>query len=244
MLKDKISHAEIYHLLVCLNNTISPETRLFLASESVKLDPTVPDYFYALGLVYYELIGDYKNGLKAIDRALKMNANAEWLYDRATCLRLGKERLDYEVVEAYEKFLSCNPPDGRFVPEAYYCVSLAYYTMLNMEKSSIYMRKALRAESPNVRLPCLKPIDPYDFVPKNVLKNLSKPNGYLREKSLSKLTIFEVFCVVCSRVNPSLFCSYCQKWVCGPVDYDTSSVVSVCQVNHTIKHKTLVSKSL
>lgn len=245
MFKENIQNAEAFYLVVCLNKSISLESKLWLALEAVQLEPSVPEFHHALGLVY-EQFGHFTKGLQAINRALKIYEHPEWLFDRATLLRLSKNRPDFHVITAYEKFLESSPPDGRYVPEAHYCISLIHYHMSNMKKSNVFMRKGLRAENPDARLPCFKPVDPDDCVPKSCLKKIYKTefSGFDRndDESLSKL--FEVFCAVCHQGNPSVFCHFCQNWVCGPDEYDTTGVMHQCQIDHVFQHKKLIYLSL
>lgn len=241
MVNKKIDNAEAYHLLACTNNSSPTKNHLWMATRSVELDPLIPDFHHALGRIY-GILGDYQRGLRSIDRALQLQVHPDWLYDRASFLRLSRNKLDFQVIEAYQKFLSVSPPDGRFVPQANYCISLAYHVLSNVKKTDAYLRKGQKAETQDVRLPCFKSVNKGDFVPKDILEDLYKIHRHKSkvEKKSKKPKIFEIFCAVCSRCNPSQFCVFCRKWVCGLDEYDTNGGLHVCQKSHIAHHKSLV----
>lgn len=243
MVKTGIQNAEAFHLVVSSNKTLTLESKLWLARQAVELEPSVPDFHHSLGLVY-ESFGNFTKGLQAIDQALQIYTHPEWLYDRATLLRISKNRPDFHVIDAYEKFLESSPPDGRYVPEAHYCISLIHYQMSNMKKCNIHVRKGWRAENPDTRLPCFNPVNEDDCVPKAFLKKIfsAELSGFNSNISEKLPKIFEVFCAVCRQGNPSLFCHFCQNWVCGPDEYGTA--MPKCQVDHVSQHKSLISSSL
>jgi hypothetical protein len=85
------------------------------------------------------------------------------------------------VIEAFEAFVAASEPDNRQVPEALYGIALEYFKIKNKEKAEEYYQKALRSESPTIRLPCFEPISD-NFPPKCLLKlyldrNTPKPES-------------------------------------------------------------------
>ncbi|KAI9566034.1 hypothetical protein GHT06_009834 [Daphnia sinensis] len=238
MLKNNQANAEAYHVLICSDRCSSIENKLWLALQCVKLDPSVPDFHHSLARVYGEM-GDYRRALRSIDVALQMVLHSDWLYDRAQLLRLSKAKPDLEVINAYEKYLSCSPPDAAHVPDAYYWIALAHYAMSRLKEFTIALKKGQKAESSEVRLPCFRAVKKSDYVTKQVPKHNAKPNT--RPGGEKKKKIFEILCVVCSKGNPLLFCPFCHNWTCGNDEQNTTAGMHDCQASHIAYHKSLAS---
>jgi len=239
MLKNNIANAEAYHVLVFSSKSSSTENKLWLAMHSVKLDPSVPDFHCALARVY-GIMGDYQRALHSIDEALKLFVHSDWLYERASFIRLSKNSPDSEVISAYEKYLSCSPPDDFHVPDAHYSIALAYYLMSHPKKFSVSLRNGQKAESSEIRLPCFLPVSKSECVAKEILKRILKPK-FREDKKQQEVKISEVFCVVCSKCNPSTYCLFCRKWVCGRDEHDFTSTLHDCQVSHVAQHKSAIA---
>jgi tetratricopeptide (TPR) repeat protein len=143
---------------------------LEMAKKCVSLDPTVADFHRLLGSLH-GFAGDFVSSNRCIERALELNPTPEWLYARATSLRLQSERDPAQVIKAYEDYISANEPDSRKVPEAYYCIGLEYQNLNNEEKAEEFLKKAIESESPPVRLSYFGPIED-DFPPKFYLKTM------------------------------------------------------------------------
>jgi hypothetical protein len=73
------------------------------------------------------------------------------------------------VIDGYGDFVAASEPDDRNIPEALYCIALEYFEIKNKEKAEEYYQKAVKSESPTIRLPCFGPISE-NFPPKSVLK--------------------------------------------------------------------------
>lgn len=237
-MKSDVSDTEASHVLLCSNRIKSLETRLWLAEHSVKLQPDTPDFHYALSLVYQSM-GDYQRGVLAIDRALQLEVHPEWLFTKALLLQMSKARPDHYVTRAYEKFLSCSPHDFHHVPEAHYRLSFLYHSLSNAEKSKHHLNRAIQANNPNVRLPCFQPVELIDCVPQNYYQSITKSKFKNVQIKVERAQIFELFCSVCRKSNPSLFCFYCQKWVCNPQESLNRGEV-LCQATHKAHHKSLI----
>ena len=147
-----------------------PPDQIRMAQKCISLDPKVADFHYILGSLY-GFAGDYSSSVRCFDRALELDPNPEWLYDKASSLRLNKERIPAEVIKAYEDYISANEPDSRKVPEAYYCICLEYMMLERNEKAEEFLKKAIKAENPAVRLPYFSPVEE-DFPPKFLLMKL------------------------------------------------------------------------
>ena len=145
-----------------------------MAKRCVELDPSVPDFHYLLSGMW-GFVGDHKNGLRAVDRALELlPTQTNWLYDRATFIRLGeKEKHGADIAEAYLKFISSNPTDHCKFPEACYCLAQIYFFSGDQTQAKSYYEKGLDAEDPRVRLPCYEPVE-YDFPQKLRIKGWFK----------------------------------------------------------------------
>ena len=66
----------------------------------------------------------YSESLQEMNRArafeLESDADntVDWLYSRATCIRHAEEDDTQAIIQAYQLFLSKNPPDDRKVPRS------------------------------------------------------------------------------------------------------------------------------
>jgi len=82
--------ADALYVLACIDKTQSSEERLQMAKRCIELDSSVPD-FHHLWACMLVFVGDRKNGLRAVDRAIELLPNhADWLYTRATLMRLAE----------------------------------------------------------------------------------------------------------------------------------------------------------
>ena len=177
------------------------------------------DFHYAIGIIYSNF-GKFGKALKCLDRALDLHFHPEWLFYRATFLRLHKKSSDFQVIEAYERFLLSTPPDGRFVSHAHYAIALSFFRLGKLKHAQMSWVKGQKAE--NIRLPCFKPVDEDDYSPKDEVQNLlriGKSNGASNSRCNGKCKIIEIFCANCKKSNPTLHCSFCCNWVCGPNEY-------------------------
>ena len=152
-----------------VNNFYAPD-QIRMGQKCISLEPKVAYFHYMLGSIY-GFAGDYISSVRCTDRALELDPNPEWLYDRASSLRLQSERNPAEVIKAYEDYISANEPDSRKVPEAYYCIGEQYLMLKDKGKAEEFLEKAIEAESPAVRLPYFGHVKD-DFPPKFLLKKL------------------------------------------------------------------------
>lgn len=233
MLKNNQANAEAYHVLISSDKCSSIENKLWLATQCIKLDPSIPDFHHSLGRVYGQM-GDFQRAIHSIDQALQILVHPDWLYDRAHLLRLSKSKPDVEVISAYEKYLSCSPPDAAHVPDAHYCIALAHYAMSHLKEFTISLKKGQKAEK-SARLPCFRAVKKSDYVTKHNVKPKSRDDG---EKK-----IFEILCIVCSKGNPLLFCPFCHKWTCGKDEHDLTAGMHTCQASHIAHHKSIASST-
>jgi len=152
----------------------SNQERVQMAKRCVELDPSVPDFHHYLACSL-GFVGDHKNGLRAVDRAMELLPNQPgWLYDRATFIRLGeKKKYGGEDAKAYLKFMSLNPKDHRKYSEACYCLAQIYFLSGDPTQAKTYYQKGLDAEDPKIYLPCFEPVD-FDFPPKMMMQRMLK----------------------------------------------------------------------
>jgi len=231
------------YVLACLDSTHSAKEKLRMAKRCVELDPSVPDFHQLLSCTW-EIVGDYKNGLRAVDRAIELLPDqTDWLFGRVKLLlRLlyqnreeKKEEYGVDVAEAFLKFISSNPMDNRNIPEAcYYLVQI--YVLSDVPKAKIYYQKGLEAEDGRIRLPCFEPLTD-DFPPKKfarmMLDAYSQGMGMPLRKTVDadgtaqeKMT--NQHCANCFKSNQTFRCSTCKSvWYCD----------RACQVAHWKKHK-------
>jgi tetratricopeptide (TPR) repeat protein len=114
---------------------------------------------------------------RCFERALELDPVPDWLYDRASSLRLQSERNPAAVIKAYEDYIAASEPDSRKIPESYYCLGLEYLMLKNKKKAEEFLKKAIESESPPVRLPCFGPVED-DFPPKFMLKKMKMLTGH------------------------------------------------------------------
>jgi len=166
---DRDSHdADAIYVLLRMDMIRSNEEKLSMANRCIELDPSVPDFHHFLACMF-RIVGDYKNGLRAVDRAIELLPNqTDWLYDRATFLQKGMG-----VREAYLKFISSNPTDHQKYPEACYSLAQIYLLSGDHTQAKAYYKKGLDAEDPIIRLPCYEPVE-YDFPQKVRVKRWFK----------------------------------------------------------------------
>ncbi len=223
-----------------------------MAKTCVNLNPKMADYYHVLGCLY-GFVGDHRNSLRSIQRALDLEMNPDWLYTKATALRLMETEKTEVVIKAYEDYIAANEKDDRKIPEAYYCIGSLYLAdMENEEKAREYRDKARQAEQPPIRLPCFGAVKD-DFPPKLGLDFYFKvreitgktPLGYspqLKEqpKSKNKKTNLRnprdedskiaegTVCAFCGNPSASSWCGQCRK-----VRYCDRQ----CQKQHWKEHK-------
>jgi len=166
------------YVIAHLDMTLSVVERLQMAKRCVELDSSVPDFHQFLSNMM-GFVGDYKNGSRALDRAIELLPNHPgWLYSRAGFMRLIQEGVSKEkniytpdVAEAYLTFLASNPMDHRHFPDACYFLAHIYALSDDRVKAKTYYQKGLDAEDPRVRLPCFASAED-DFLGKKTARLL------------------------------------------------------------------------
>jgi TPR repeat protein len=196
----------------------STEERVDLAEKFVVDHPLESDFHHLLACAY-GFAGNWEASLRAIDRALYLKPDKfDWLYHRATALRLLLEEnctmSDTDrVVNAYEMFLSKNPPDHRKVPEALYCVAMLKISSQQEEFAISFYARGQAAEDSSIRLPNLAPIED-TWGPKRLAK-------------ACMLALKAKWCAACKKIGPNSRCACEQVWYC-----DKS-----CQKAHWNQHR-------
>ena len=174
--------ADALYVFARLDTAQSVEEKLQMAKRCVELDPAVPDFHHYLACMWSYVADSSNNGLRAIDRAIELlPSHLDWLYDRASFLRVKEEekgKYSVDVEEAYLKFVSSNPTDHHNYPEACYYLAQIYLLSHEEPKGKMYCQKGLDAEDPGFRLPCFKPIDfdhPAKVMTRMLLKGMQLP---------------------------------------------------------------------
>jgi tetratricopeptide (TPR) repeat protein len=225
-----------------------------MAKICVSLDPKVADYHRILGCLY-GFAGDFENGRRSIERALDLEVEPGWLYDKATMLRLTETEKPEVVIKAYQDYIEANEKDERKIPEAYYSLGFTHlFCMKNEREARECRKKARKAERPPVRLPCFGPVED-DFPPKLLLDTYFKT-----KETMGDHNILEAFaglqvqataksdrgmpckkaardkhgkedctaCASCGNVGAQSWCGRCKKvWYCD----------RQCQKQHWKEHK-------
>ena len=191
-------------------NNFHPPDQIKMVQKCISLDPKVADFHYMLGNLH-GYADDYISSVRCFDRALELDPNPEWLYGRASSMRFQSERNRAEVIKAYEDYIAANEPDSRKVPEAYYCIGQEYMMLKNNEKAEEFLKKAIQAENPSVRLPYFGPIKD-DFPPKFLLVKLNIWKRALNLKNEKRFTTEEV-CQNCGKGGEIVLlqCTRCKK---------------------------------
>jgi len=236
--------ANALYVLLCTNmSRQSNEDNVLMAKRCVELDPSVPDFHYLLSGMW-GFVGDHKNGLRAIERAIEMLPNqTDWLYARATHLRLvvveeeKKKNKKYGVyaVEAYLKFMSSNPRNHRKFPEACYSLAQIYVFWGDITNAKLYYQKGLEAEDPSIRLPCFAPVDddfPGKIFTRKMLEaselGLKMPLDNTIDAATTTQKNSTNHCANCLKSNELSRCAACKNvWYCD----------RACQLSHWKKHK-------
>ena len=167
----------LFVILRCqMRANIHPIDGLAMAKKCVSLNPMVADFHHLLGCLH-GFVEDFISATRCFERALELDPIPDWLYDRASSLRLQSDRNPNTVIKAYEDYIAASEPDSRKVPEAYYCIGQEYQMMNNDKKVEEFLKKATEAENPPVRLSFFGPVNdefPPKFMLQNSLKNLMK----------------------------------------------------------------------
>ena len=72
-----------------------------MARRIVSLNPSKAEYHLMLGCLY-GFQGDYVSSQLNIENALKLEYNADWLYDKGSAMRLQEDHDPVEVISIYE----------------------------------------------------------------------------------------------------------------------------------------------
>ena len=158
----------------------------------------------------------HQDGLREINRALQLSPDRyDWLYERASFIRLQDARRSEDVIAAYQEYLDRAPKDDRKVPEAHYCLGSECHTAGDVDRARKHFLLGCQAEDPTIRLPCFLPVE--DFPPKFhlslVFNKLQDPSAEMTKKTTAALKGATVgrFCDACGRPDPGYRCTRCKK---------------------------------
>ncbi len=187
---------------------------VMLAEQGISLNPDFADFHEFAGHLH-GFNGNYDAALRYFDRALELERVPDWLYGRATALRLLETPVNQEevIIRAYLDYLEENHPDARKVPEALYWIAYTYLEMGNAEKAREYHELAVQAEDPAVRLPCFDPVAD-TFPPKAYLKTFvllpAEKKNAVASAFLKCST--EMLCENCGKAEPVMKrCGRCER---------------------------------
>jgi len=205
--------ADALYVLAYFDTTQSIEEKLQMAKRCVELDPSVPDFHQLLSSMF-GYVGDHRNALRALDRAIELLPNhPSWLYCRAGFIRLRQQEVSTvkniytpDVAEAYLTFLSSNPMDHRMFPDACYFLAHIYAISNDRVKAKTYYQKGLDAEDPGVRLPCSDSAED-DFLAKKTTRMLLNAwegtTLFLKKNVENKLKHVFLFATVAEKLMPA-----------------------------------------
>ncbi|KAF4315565.1 hypothetical protein BBO99_00009304 [Phytophthora kernoviae] len=90
------------------------------------------------------------------------------------------------INNVYEEYVSTNPPDERFVPDAYYALGALYFKKYDTAKAVIYHELGQMAESVATRFPAFHP-RVHVHIPKETLRSSMKMHGYMESSVIANV---------------------------------------------------------
>ncbi|PAA57002.1 hypothetical protein BOX15_Mlig011296g1, partial [Macrostomum lignano] len=213
--RDADAYFAICQCHACKNMSNNKEL-VRMALTCTNLNPNVADYYVFLCNMY-AFVEDGVGSLKAVERALELEWEPTWLLEKAKALvQKYINRQDRSIIiEAYKEFIAANEKDQRHIPEANYYLSYEYMEMKDEEMAREYYQRGLRAESPEVRLPCFEPVQ--DYRPKEIVEAMfkildsSRSNPGMSFPFPNGESSGGAWCGSCGMPDASRRCSRCKK---------------------------------
>ncbi|CAH0519413.1 unnamed protein product [Peronospora belbahrii] len=148
-----------------------------------KMHPNEASFRFYLGAAYLTM-QRYDDALVAMEAALAIQKKPDWLYwFAAPMIGLG---LIEPAMSIYKEYVNTNPPDERFIPDAYYSIGALYFKQRNNAMATVYHELGQMAESVTIRFPAFYPSVLYD-IPKETLRSGMKMNGFMESSVIAKI---------------------------------------------------------
>ncbi|KAG2772103.1 hypothetical protein JG687_00010781 [Phytophthora cactorum] len=141
----------------------------------VKMHPNEASFHFYLGVAYLTL-QRYNDAMDAMEAALAIEKKPDWLYWFAAPM-IGLGMID-PALAVYKEYVDSNPPDERFIPDAYYSIGALYFKKYDNAMATVYHELGQMAESVTIRFPAFYPRVLHD-TPKDTLRSGMKKNGYM-----------------------------------------------------------------
>ncbi|KAL3663432.1 hypothetical protein V7S43_011837 [Phytophthora oleae] len=149
-----------------------------------KIHPNEACFHFYLGTAYMTL-QRYNEAMDAMDAALAIEKKPDWLYwSAAPMIALGM--ID-SAMSVYKEYVDSNPPDERFIPDAYYSIGALYFKKYDNAMATVYHELGQMAESVAIRFPAFHPHVLHD-IPKETLRSGMKKNGYMDLSVIASVT--------------------------------------------------------
>jgi tetratricopeptide (TPR) repeat protein len=148
-----------------------------------KLHPSEAAFHFYLGAAYLTL-ERYNDAMDAMEAALAIERMPDWLYWFASpMIGLGMSDSAMAVLKEY---VSTNPPDERFVPDAYYAIGALYFKRFDNAMATVYHELGQMAESVAIRFPAFNPTVLHDTA-KETLRSGMKKCGYMESSVIANV---------------------------------------------------------
>lgn len=132
---------------------VNPEDQIRHWKKCIKLNPSEPSFRYYLGVACWDS-GRAGEAHEALTDALAMKQDPRWLF------MLGISKIPNGIEATYalnKEYIAKNPPDEKFVPEAYYALAAVHISRMDLQMGLVYYGVAQAAESSSIRFPALFP---------------------------------------------------------------------------------------
>ncbi|ETM01303.1 hypothetical protein L917_02093 [Phytophthora nicotianae] len=149
----------------------------------VKLHPNEASFHFYLGAAYLTL-KRYNDAMDAMEAALAIEKKPDWLYWFAAPM-IGLGMID-PALAVYKEYVDNNPPDERFIPDAYYSIGALYFKKYNNAMATVYHELGQMAESVAIRFPAFYPRVLHDTA-KETLRSGMKKNGYIESSVIASI---------------------------------------------------------
>ncbi|RLN91322.1 hypothetical protein BBJ28_00011678 [Nothophytophthora sp. Chile5] len=141
----------------------------------VKMHPREASFHFFLGTAYLTA-RRYDDATAAIEAALAIEKRPDWQYWLASpMVALGS--ID-GAMAIFDDYVSTNPPDERYVPDAYYSLGALYFKQYDNAMAVVLHELGQMAESVSIRFPAFFPTVS-TTPPKDSLRQAMKIHGYM-----------------------------------------------------------------
>ncbi|KAE9216312.1 hypothetical protein PF004_g14487 [Phytophthora fragariae] len=149
----------------------------------VKMHPNEASFHFYLGTAYLTL-ERYNDSMDSIEAALAIEKKPDWFFWFAAPM-IGLGMID-PAMSVYKEYVDSNPPDERFIPDAYYSIGALYFKKYDNAMATVYHELGQMAESVAIRFPAFYPKVLFDTA-KETLRSGMKKNGYMESSVVASV---------------------------------------------------------